>query len=307
MSRLPLDGDQRPSPDTSPQCTCRSAADGDANDVPADDHWGQHGLPTNGWASDEQSFGASGAFGPRDRLRLLTQHLTAWLDARPSEVVGLSIMLAGAVAASVLIFAGRPVTDDSAQHPIIGPAAAAWDAEHGTVHQPPTGHGSEFASDAVMDTMPGSSSADGDTSSLLTVHVSGAVRSPGVIAIPHGARVGDVIVAAGGARWSADLDAINLARPVADGEQVRLPFQGELAGPYSQSTGAPHGEPGVLDINTASADDLTNLPGIGPTRASAIVAHRERHGPFRVPGDLRAVSGIGEATFQNLAEHIVAR
>lgn len=274
--------------------------------MPTGDPWDQQGVASGTWGSDEES---SSALDARDRLDLLKEQLIAWLFARPGEVVGLSVMLAGAVAATLLILGGRPAVDGMDQPRPAGPAAADWDAEHGAVHQPPTGDWSHLASDGGSQAVPDGAAGHGQvSSSLLTVHVSGAVRSPGVIAVSEGARVGDVIVAAGGARWSADLDAINLARPVADGEQVRLPFEGEFARPSGQATGAStNGESGVLDINSASADDLTDLPGIGPTRAAAIVAYRERHGPFGVPGDLRAVSGIGEATFQNLAEHIVAR
>jgi competence protein ComEA len=227
------------------------------------------------------------------------ERLRAWLACRPGEAVGLSVMLAGAIAASLLVFTTRVEADPPSVR--AGPPASAWDAERGHTH----------GQDAHLHADPRATTFDGVAKQALTVHVSGAVRQPGIVRVPVGARVADVIATAGGAGWSADLDAVNLARPVVDGEHVRLPYRGEheLASahaPASAVAGAAMAGPhsGRVDINRATVSELTTLPGIGPTRAAAIVDHRQRHGPFRAPGDLRAVSGIGEATFQNLAEHV---
>jgi competence protein ComEA len=144
----------------------------------------------------------------------------------------------------------------------------------------------------------------------VVVHVSGAVRRPGLLTLPAGARVGDAIEAAGGPTEDADVDRLNLARPLQDGEHVHLPRHGEelprsADPPAGGGTGADASgtdAAGRIDLNRASAAELETLPGIGPAKASAIVSHRDEHGPFRTPGDLRAVPGIGEKTFQRLAD-----
>jgi competence protein ComEA len=145
----------------------------------------------------------------------------------------------------------------------------------------------------------------------VTVHVTGAIVTPGVVTLRAGARVADAVDAAGGLGADAELARINLARPLADGEHVHVPRVGEEPLSTPPSTGAPPDQPGAmdaagrLDLNRATAEELQSLPGIGPSRSAAIVRHREEHGPFRVPGDLRAVPGIGEATFQGLADLVV--
>jgi competence protein ComEA len=134
----------------------------------------------------------------------------------------------------------------------------------------------------------------------VVVHVSGAVAEPGLRVLVAGARVGDAILAAGGASAEAQLDLLNLARRLEDGEQVHVPRPGDavVGSPTPGSRGIL--ADGRVDVNVASAEELATLPGIGPARAQAIIATREER-PFAVPGDLRRVPGIGEATFQRLA------
>lgn len=133
----------------------------------------------------------------------------------------------------------------------------------------------------------------------LVVHVAGAVGHSGVYRVPAGSRVVDVVQVAGGLAADAQPDAINLAAPVTDGERVYVPRLGEplpvVGGP--STTGAP---PGPVDLNTASADQLDELPGIGPATAAAIVAHREQFGPFSSVDDLADVKGIGPAKIEVL-------
>ncbi len=148
--------------------------------------------------------------------------------------------------------------------------------------------------------------------STLLVHVVGQVRQPGVVRLPPGSRVGDAIEAAGGAKRTADLAALNLAAPVTDGEQVRVPKPGEAAlanlpasgGDPVGSTGGTAG--GVLDLNTADAATLETLPGVGPVLAERIVIHRDQHGPFASVDALQDVSGIGPATFERLRDLVRA-
>lgn len=154
-------------------------------------------------------------------------------------------------------------------------------------------------------TLPGSSLSTADSSpgraASVTVHVAGHVRSPGVYALFEGQRIVDAIRAAGGADPVADLNAINLAIVVTDGDQVYVPAVGETTSAVSSRIGSPIGaEQQVfpVNINSASATQLEELPGIGPSTAAAIVAHRERYGPFTTVTGLLEVPGIGTAKFE---------
>lgn len=144
----------------------------------------------------------------------------------------------------------------------------------------------------------------------LLVHVVGQVREPGVVRLPPGARVVDAIEAAGGATRKSDLAALNLAAPVVDGEQVRVPRPGESQAAAPAATTADGGEPGspgasgTIDLNAADAAVLDTLPGVGPVIAERIVSHREQHGPFASVEALQDVSGIGPATFARLREQV---
>ena len=135
----------------------------------------------------------------------------------------------------------------------------------------------------------------------LTVHVSGAVVHPGLVNVPSGARIADVVSAAGGALPDADLRALNLAAPVRDGEQVAVPGQSEAA---AVGGGAVDGD-GRVRINLADAIELQALPGVGPVLAERIVAHRDERGPFAVVEDLLDVSGIGEGKLASLRDSVV--
>ncbi len=128
----------------------------------------------------------------------------------------------------------------------------------------------------------------------ITVHVAGAVIAPGVYRLDSGDRVLDAIEAAGGAGADADADALNLAAAVTDGSRVYVPVVGEeIAGP--PAIGSPNAPAGPIDVNRASATDLETLPGVGPATSAAIVAERERNGPFLTVDDLERVPGIGPA------------
>ena len=138
----------------------------------------------------------------------------------------------------------------------------------------------------------------------MTVHVAGAVGTPGLVRLPVGARVADAVDAAGGLLLDADPGPLNLARTVADGERIDVPRVGEVA--LGQGPGGADGDGGVrsdglVDLNRATPSQLEELPGVGPVLASRIVAFRDANGPFTEVGQLREVSGIGEKTFQSLA------
>ena len=127
------------------------------------------------------------------------------------------------------------------------------------------------------------------------VHVVGEVAEPGLVELPAGARVAEAVEAAGGASRKADLAALNLARPVEDGEQVHVPRRGEQAG------AAPTAADPRLDLNSADAASLEALPGIGPVLAERILAWRAEHGRFRSVEELQEVAGIGPKLFAQLA------
>src|SRR5690606_5402231 len=132
------------------------------------------------------------------------------------------------------------------------------------------------------------------------VHVAGWVQKPGLVKVPEGARVGDVLSAAGGVRPGASLDAVNLAQPVADGQQIVVP--GPDATAVAGSTPA---DDGLVHLNTATAADLETLPGVGPVLAERIIAHREARGGFAQVEDLLEVPGIGEAKLADLRDAVV--
>lgn len=144
----------------------------------------------------------------------------------------------------------------------------------------------------------------------LLVHVAGAVASPGVYELDRGDRVDTAIGAAGGPTAAADLDGLNLAAVVADGQRVYVPVAGEVdpaSVPSGGGAAVPAGDGGVapsgpIDLNTASAEQLQSLPGIGPATAAAIVDDRARHGPFAAVGDLERVPGIGPAKLAAVAD-----
>jgi competence protein ComEA len=126
----------------------------------------------------------------------------------------------------------------------------------------------------------------------IVVHVAGAVVRPGIYRLPRGARVGEAVAAAGGFREEADTGAVNLARVLRDGEQVRIPERGR---PSSGSDGGP-----LLDLNSASREELQKIPGIGPVLAERLVRYREEHGPFGSPDDLLQVPGIGPSKLREI-------
>lgn len=132
----------------------------------------------------------------------------------------------------------------------------------------------------------------------LTVHVVGEVRRPGLYRLREGSRVADAVRRAGGPTEAADLQAVNLAAPLADGLQVAIP--GRAAGAASAPAGA--GSPRKLSLNQATAAELDALPGVGPVTAQKILDYRAAHGGFRSVDDLDAVPGIGPARVEQLRE-----
>jgi competence protein ComEA len=137
---------------------------------------------------------------------------------------------------------------------------------------------------------------------VMLVHVAGAVRAPGVIELQSGSRVVDAIDAAGGAVSEADLARLNLASPVTDGQQVYVPRAGEIVPVDAPSPAGVDPASSRVNLNTATADDLDALPGIGPATAQAILDWRVENGAFTTVDDLLEVRGIGEAKLADLRD-----
>jgi competence protein ComEA len=133
------------------------------------------------------------------------------------------------------------------------------------------------------------------------VHVVGAVRRPGLYRLTDGSRVADALRRAGGAIPIADLSAVNLAAPVADGTQVVVPARTSELAPGAEGE-APAASSGPIHLNTATPEELDELPGVGPVTAQKIVEWREKHGAFASVEDLDAIPGIGPARLEQLRE-----
>jgi len=145
------------------------------------------------------------------------------------------------------------------------------------------------------------SSASPSPDVVVLVDVAGWVRHPGVYEFAEGARVIDAIDAAGGARTGALLEALNLAAPLADGTQILVPREGqEGVAPPPVTGGAVAG--GLINVNTATNTELEELPGVGEVIAQAIVDYRTENGPFTSVDQLLDVSGIGDATLENIRD-----
>lgn len=164
---------------------------------------------------------------------------------------------------------------------------------------------------AVSDAGPTPAASTRGAPATIAVHVAGAVNHPGVVELRGGARVIDAVEAVGGALADGDLDRLNLAAKVSDGQRVYVAKIGQadpgaIGDPNGAASGAGSatagGTPGgKLNLNTATQAQLEELPGIGPTYAQSIIAERQRRGGFTSVNDLRSVRGIGDKRFAELA------
>lgn len=169
------------------------------------------------------------------------------------------------------------------------------------------------------------SAAPSSTPADLAVYVCGAVKKPGVYRFAAGDRVVDALTLAGGAVADADLDQINLAQPLADAMKVTVPHKGQVVATASDapiddgsahsiyhrrshrhgSRGAHKLQPGQsLDVNTATAEELVQLPGVGPSLAQRIIDYRQQNGPFQTLDDLQNVPGLGPSKFDRLSPYV---
>ncbi|WP_138444280.1 ComEA family DNA-binding protein [Sinomonas susongensis] len=156
---------------------------------------------------------------------------------------------------------------------------------------------------------------ESEGAAVIVVHVAGAVGRPGVYQLPQGSRIHDAISAAGGALPNGEPDRLNLAAEIDDGARIAVPRQGEPmeegagAGPVAQASLTQGGRTtgsrsasgaAKVNLNTASAQELAQLPRVGPVLAQRIVEYREQHGRFSSPEDLDGVPGIGPKMLESL-------
>ena len=168
-------------------------------------------------------------------------------------------------------------------------------------------------SPGVAGTTSSTTTSGGGAGAMATVHAAGAVAHPGIYVVPAGGRVADVLTAAGGAVAEADLDRVNLATRVSDGDRVYVPRRGEevpavVGGPAAPGGGDTSVSSGPrvptaeapLDLNLADEAQLDLLPGVGPATAHAIVGYRQRNGRFRTVDELIDVPGIGPSKLDTM-------
>ncbi len=265
-------------------------------------------APGDGW---------DGSLSLADRLDELLLRLEVWRE-RP-KVAGTLIIASGFLAAAAWWAAqppeSTPVEDTIPMASIDGGLSGPSDSQAdepgrepgvaGTAQGTATGTERGTAGVAAGDAAGGDGSAEHDAaqpgvevrSDELVVHVVGAVQRPGLVRVPPGSRIDDVLRAAGGPVAEADVEQLNLAAPAADGMQVRVPAHGEeqvanlIVSPEASPTAeAPSGP---MNLNTASESQLQDLPGVGPATAAAIVTWRGDNGGFLTVDDLTQVPGIG--------------
>ncbi len=216
---------------------------------------------------------APGPVPARRRLPLAVQER---LDLDRRAVVGLSVLLVlGLGYGAQQFWAGRP-------EPVAVPTA---EASAGASLSPP------LSSEPSAAALSPSAAAGGG----VIVDVAGRVREPGVRTLPAGARVQDALKAAGGAAPGTDLTGLNLARRLNDGEEIIVG-----AAPAAAAGGSAGKPAGPLSLNSATVEQLDQLPGIGPVLAQRIVQYRDQHGGFTSVDQLRKVSGFGERRLADL-------
>jgi competence protein ComEA len=188
------------------------------------------------------------------------------------ELSRTQVVVYAAVAVALLLVGARAIRGEQAAEPSYAVAA-----------------GSESGGESFS-----VSEASGD----LVVHVAGAVRRPGVYRMPAGSRVNDAVVRAGGAAPRAELEGVNLAARLADGQQVVVPER--LPAGSAAGVGAAATEAGPISLGTATVEQLEEIEGIGPVTAGDIIAFRDEHGGLASIDQLDEVPGIGPATMESL-------
>ena len=142
----------------------------------------------------------------------------------------------------------------------------------------------------------------------ITVYVTGAVNRPGVVTLKEGARIGDAVNSCGGVLPTGDAERVNMAQVLKDGQKVQVPEKAAAqakSAPNSAKKGKSAEQQGeLININTADAQALDSLPGVGPSTAQKIIDYRETEGGFQDIADLKKIKGIGEAKFAKLKDRV---
>jgi len=168
--------------------------------------------------------------------------------------------------------------------------------------RPPAGPSTESVLPLAGSAGDTASASTSTTTVTVVAHAAGAVVHPGVYELRSGARVADLLDAAGGPAPGADVDRLNLAALVTDGERVYVPRLGEAVVAADGDSSGGDAASGPLDLNTATMEQLDALPGVGPATAKAILDERKRRGRFRSVDDLLDVRGIGPAKLDALRD-----
>jgi competence protein ComEA len=192
------------------------------------------------------------------------------------------VVVYGAVAVALLLVGARAIRAEGSG----GPSYAS------------TSSGSSSPSSSSSSSSGGFTLSDSGQGSDVVVDVTGAVRRPGVYRLPAGARVTDALKRAGGAGGRAQVEAINLAARLADGQQIVVPEKGPAGAPVATDTES--AEAGPISLGAATVEQLDTIDGIGPVTAQDIIDFREEHGGLSSVDQLDQVSGIGPATMESL-------
>lgn len=136
----------------------------------------------------------------------------------------------------------------------------------------------------------------------ITIHITGEVNNPGIVMLDEGARIVDALEAAGGETQNADINKLNLAYVLDDGEKLYIPGKNEEEKEYITRGNGNQTETAKVNINTAQIEELSTLPGIGEATANKIIEYRKENGKFEKIEDIKNVAGIGDSKFQNIKE-----
>ena len=218
-------------------------------------------------------------------------------DDEPAEPIAARFLPSGATVAALIVVVVLIAVVGVWRH------AATREHSQALAQSSSEGEESEAASVAASPSAPASAGEHADD---VVVYVSGAVVSPGVLTLPASSRVIDAITAAGGATPEADLESINLARVIVDGEQIRVGVVGESPPSASSTTGSTAATGTCVRLATATEAELQTLPGIGPALAQRIISYRSTHPRLTSVEELDDVPGIGPSLIEKIRPGVCA-